>query len=87
VGAQGIQRQAKGLDDGNSGGSDAATALAHRDSYRRQTSQTINRSYTQNMASGCYLLRGGTPKRSRKALSIRRVKRGFITCLSYFNLF
>jgi hypothetical protein len=39
------------------------------------------------MASGCYLLRGRTPKRSRKALSIRRVKRGFITYLSYFSAF
>ena len=39
------------------------------------------------MASGCYLLRGRTPKRSHKALSIRRVKRGFITCLSHFSAF
>jgi len=39
------------------------------------------------MASDCYLLRGGTPKRSRKALAIRRVKRGFITCLNYFSAF
>src|ERR1700722_6994039 len=87
VGAQGIQRQAKGLDDGNGGSGDAAAALAHRYRYSGQTGQTINRSYTQNMASGCYLLRGRTPKRSRKALSNRRVKRGFITCLSYFTAF
>ncbi len=47
MGAQGVQRQAKGLHDGNGGGSDTATAPANRDSYGGQTGQTINRSYTQ----------------------------------------
>jgi hypothetical protein len=66
MGAQGVQRQAKRLHDGNGGGSDPAATPANGYRYGGQTGQTINRSYTQAIASGWYLLRGRTLNRSRK---------------------
>jgi hypothetical protein len=47
MGAQGVQRQAKGLHDGNGCGGDAATASADERRYGGQTGETVNRSYTQ----------------------------------------
>jgi hypothetical protein len=80
MGAQGVQGQAKGLHDGNGGGRDPAAALAHRNGYRGQTGQTINRSYTQTWPPVVtYYVEGRQNVPAKPYLLDRRVKCGFIT--------
>jgi hypothetical protein len=64
MGAQSVQRQAKRLHDGNCCSRDPASAPANGDRCGGHSRQSISRGYAQNMASGCYLIRGRTVNRS-----------------------